>query len=81
MSNEVIPTHLLYQGPLGLIVCQKAFFFASFPRELKWRFFLDSNREKPAFIRFSVAFSKCPRNFLPASFAFGFLHPLDAFSF
>jgi hypothetical protein len=29
MSNEAIPTHLLYQGPLGLIVCQKASFFAS----------------------------------------------------
>ena len=29
MSNETIPTHLLYQGPLGLIVCQKASFFAS----------------------------------------------------
>jgi hypothetical protein len=29
MSNEAIPTRLLYQGPLGLIVCQKASFFAS----------------------------------------------------
>ena len=29
MSDEAIPTHLLYQGPLGLIVCQKASFFAS----------------------------------------------------
>jgi hypothetical protein len=29
MSNAVLPTHLLYQGPLGLIVCQKASFFAS----------------------------------------------------
>jgi hypothetical protein len=29
MSNEAIPTHLLYQGPLGLMACQKASFFAS----------------------------------------------------
>jgi hypothetical protein len=29
MSNEAIPTHLLYQGPRGRIVCQKASFFAS----------------------------------------------------
>jgi hypothetical protein len=29
MSNEAIPKHLLYQGPLGVMVCRKASFFAS----------------------------------------------------